>query len=250
MTITCPACSASYRISPETLREGRTVRCGRCRAEWTATHDASTPDDAIAAIPALDEAVEIDMIDRSADRTLDGVALRAKRPDGAARRGGKSLAAPFRAVRRAFSPRPIAVVAGLAIAACGFLVGERVAVVRAAPSLASLYEAFGLPVNVRGLAIGDVRSVEMLENGAPLLLVTGQIENVSQAERAAPRLRLAVAARDGRELYAWTTMATRATLAPGESAPFRARLASPPAEGAQIVVRFVSAGDQTSIARR
>lgn len=249
MTISCPSCGASYRIEPEALGAGRKVRCARCRSEWDAAPGGFAGDDRpIEAIPPLDEAVAIDLVQRPGERadvTLDAVSLAQRR--GPLRNGGLSS---FRSARRTFAIRPISLVAAFAVAACGFLVGDRATMVRAAPGLASLYAAVGLPVNVRGLSIGDVRSVELIENGVPLLLVTGRIENVGATERPAPRLRLAVTDRDSRELYSWTTMASRASLAPGETSPFRARLASPPADGAAITVRFLASGDRASIAGR
>ncbi|MFC3695347.1 FxLYD domain-containing protein, partial [Chenggangzhangella methanolivorans] len=140
-------------------------------------------------------------------------------------------------------PRLSAVAVAIGVVALGALAGARVEIVRLAPSLASLYEAFGLQVNVRGLAIRDVRSAEELVDGSPVLLVTGLVENVSAGELDVPRLRLAVTAGGERELYAWTTVAARPKLQPGETATFRARLASPPAEGQAIAVRFLARHD-------
>ena len=65
-----------------------------------------------------------------------------------------------------------------------------------------------------------------------------------------PRLRLAVTGGEGRELYAWTTVAERSKLEAGETASFRARLASPPAEGAAIEVRFLARSDMAAYAKR
>lgn len=257
MTITCPVCQASYRIDAEALGDGRKVRCARCRAEWIAGPVATaSADGELEIVPPLDEAFGIDMIERAGDEpdgTRDAVVLPSDRRRAPKRKGLVRAAAfaPAVALRRALAGvRPIALFAGLGLAAFGFMIGERASIVRAAPSLASLYSAVGLPVNVRGLTIGQIRSIEQIENGVPLLLVMGAVENVSKGPLAVPRLRLAVTGRDGRELYAWTTMAGRATLAAGESAPFRARLASPPAEGAAISVRFLASSDQASIASR
>ena len=50
----------------------------------------------------------------------------------------------------------------------------------------------------------------------------------------------------GREIYTWTTLPTRSVLAPGDSEPFQTRLASPPAEGREVVVRFFNRHDAMS----
>jgi predicted Zn finger-like uncharacterized protein len=268
MTITCPSCEASYRVSPETLGDGREVRCARCRTQWFARPEPepaaqAAPQAALEPIPGLDDAHVIDAIDAAdAERqhaSADAGPAAASAAGGARRWFASRSRPPDRPPpRRAERPirrilpkvRPVAVVAALGVAACGIVVGERVALVRAAPSLASLYAAIGLPVNVRGLSIGDLKSVEEIEEGVPLLLVTGMVRNDSRDALDVPRLRLAVTGGGDRELYAWTTVAARAKLAPGESAPFRARLASPPADGRGIAVRFLARRDLVASAGR
>lgn len=252
--INCPSCQAGYRFDPAALTESRKVRCARCRTEWTV--DASpVASGAIAEpIPALEDVYAVDAVELD-----DGASeVAATRPVGRARPGrGKESrtrtrrsTGASRLTRFASSLRPAAIVAAVGVAAIGLAIGERAAMVRAAPSLASLYASIGLPVNVRGLSIGDVRSTETVENGVPVLLVTGMVENISDARVDVPRLRLSIRASDGRELYAWTTMATRGSLSPADTAAFRARLASPPAEGAEISARFVSSTETASLAER
>ena len=277
-SITCPSCEATYKVPTESLGAGRQVRCKRCRTEWFAepvqepaqtsvqTADDADWTEAIAEqasgatlgpspepILGLEDANQIDVFDRPGALEDGGAPRSAPRP---------SLTGPGRlrrllAARKPSAPKPprpakprlssrvrptaIAVAAG--VVALGVLVGGRVEAVRAVPSLASLYGALGLEVNVRGLAIRDVRSVEELSEGSPLLLVTGIVENVSGVELDVPRLRLAVTAAGEREIYAWTTVAARSKLQPGETATFRARLASPPAEGQAIAVRFLARRD-------
>ncbi len=252
MTIICPSCEASYQIAPDTLGGGRKVRCARCRTEWfaeaVAEADAgSLEPGTLEPIFGLDDAVAIDAVDEQA---LEG----APRPAAARRPPARKFsprawfARQPRAVRRRRPSRfrdvrPVAIVAALGAVIIGLLIDQRVTVVRAAPSLAHLYDFVGLPVNVRGLAIADLRSVERIEEGVPLLLATGVVTNVSDDVIETPRIRLAITGERDRELYAWTTVASRTRLAPGESSPFRARLASPPAEGHALTVRFVAPAD-------
>ena len=47
----------------------------------------------------------------------------------------------------------------------------------------------------------------------------------------------------GAEIYAWNTVLEQTTLKPGEFTPFKSRLASPPAEGKSIDVRFFNKRD-------
>lgn len=271
MLLTCPACSASYRVSPGSLGVGRTVRCARCRVEWFA--EGSEPP--TAALDPNDDPViviEGDVIDAfegrgepplDAERDASSAATAPERSGprkaGLFRRGTAPSTSGSVRPRRAAAPRgvvaqsparrlfakvrPIAVVAAVACAALASALVARDDLVRRAPSLASLFAVVGLPVNVRGLEIADVRSVEEIDDGVPILLVTGSIANVAKAAVDVPRLRLAVKSRDDRELYSWTTVLGRASLNPGESASFRARLASPPAEGQAIDVRFLTRHD-------
>lgn len=274
MLLTCPACSSSYRVAPGSLGGGRTVRCARCRVEWFAQdrrpNDDGSPPVEAALVDAEDDV--IDAFEPERDRPTEiGVELEAAkpsqtgalshaipgrhaRPDAARSLTEPSLSrAPGRPVpsrharsRLPAKARPIALCAAFGCALVASAIVARAEVVRRAPSLASFYELAGLHVNVRGLTISDLKSVEQIDDGVPILLVTGQIANVAKAQVEVPRLRLAVKAGDDRELYSWTTVIGRSSLAPGESASFRARLASPPAEGRAIDVRFLTRHDLQS----
>jgi hypothetical protein len=119
----------------------------------------------------------------------------------------------------------------------------REAVISYVPDLAGLYAAVGLPVNLRGLEFGEMETVETTNDGIPQLIVRGTIENVTEDKVAVPRLRLAVRGISGREIFVWTAVPAKPELEAGESLPFLAQLASPPAEGREIAVRFVSMRD-------
>jgi hypothetical protein len=82
-----------------------------------------------------------------------------------------------------------------------------------------------------------------LLEGAPLLLVEGTLASTSIRTVKVPRLRVAVRNSSGQELYHWTAEAERKSLPPGEKVTFRTRLASPPAEAHDVVVRFFGRDD-------
>jgi hypothetical protein len=122
-------------------------------------------------------------------------------------------------------------------------IGWRRQVVRIAPQTASLYRAIGLPVNLRGLAITNITTVAQLHEGVPVLLVEGTLASTSTRTVKLPRLRLAVRNNAGQELYNWTQEPERRTLPAGERLTFRTRLASPPPEAHDVVVRFFNRDD-------
>ena len=129
------------------------------------------------------------------------------------------------------------------LAANAVLLGWRTDVVRLMPQTASLFAAIGLPVNLRGIAFSDVSTATEASEGVPVLLVRGRITNITRQPREVPRLRFAMRTAAGNEVYAWTALPAKTTLAPGETEPFETRLASPPADGQAVVVRFFTRRD-------
>jgi predicted Zn finger-like uncharacterized protein len=133
--------------------------------------------------------------------------------------------------------KAVAAAVVLAVVNAGLIVG-RTDVVRALPQTASLYAAIGLPVNLRELAFKDVRTARESHEGVPILVVEGTIIATGKESTDVPRLRFAIAAANGHEIYAWTALPTRTRLSPGETLSFRTRLASPPEQGRSVNVRF------------
>lgn len=180
-----------------------------------AAGDGTSPDGA----PQIDNARE----------DIETVAARRAR-SAAKRRRGK-----FRI------PLPVAIAAMLV--ACAAMVGLRKDVVRHAPQLASLYASIGLPVNLRGLDFTDVKVGSEIRDGVPVLVVEGAIVSKVAMPVDVPRLRFSLRNISGAELYAWTAQPAQPVLEPGQRMPFRSRLASPPAEGHDVQVRFFTHRD-------
>ena len=123
------------------------------------------------------------------------------------------------------------------------LVGARNEVVRYLPQTASLFAAVGLPVNLRSLTFEDVKISKDDHDGVSVLSVEGTIVSTSNHVVEVPRLRFAIRNSTGQEIYTWTAQPTKSILEAGEKLPFRSRLASPPAEANDVLVRFLSARD-------
>jgi predicted Zn finger-like uncharacterized protein len=188
-------------------------------------HNDIAPADAPPIVPPMGDPVT----EASGSEDIESFATRRSRSQ--ARRKGKRKSSKWTAI--------ILVLFGFNVA----LIGARNEVVSYLPQTASLFAAIGLPVNLRQLTFDDVKIGKEEHDGVAVLSVEGNIVSQSGKVVEVPRLRLAVRNATGQEIYAWTTRASRSTLGPGEKLPFRARLASPPADGSDVMVRFVNARD-------
>ena len=118
------------------------------------------------------------------------------------------------------------------------LIALREKIVLVAPPAATAYKAVGLPVNVMGLDLRKLSSRVVMDGARKVLAIEGEIANVRRKPTPVPQLALTVRGDDGQAKYAWTSPAPKTQLQPGETVPFRARLAAPPESGAEVLVRF------------
>ena len=123
------------------------------------------------------------------------------------------------------------------------VVGWRADFVRAMPQTASFYAWIGLPVNLRGLNFEDLATTTEQHEGLPILVVGGNIVNATSKTENVPHLRFAVRNAARQEIYFWTAAPPRAVLPPGEAVAFHTRLASPPPDAHDVLVRFVNRYD-------
>lgn len=129
------------------------------------------------------------------------------------------------------------------------LLAGRETVVRIWPPAAQSFAALGLPVNLHGLDIRDVRTRILQEPTQKVLTIDGQIRNLRDGSQALPELLLSLRDAQGREVYAWKAPPPKSGLARGETIQFRARLAAPP-EGANLVrVQFADPAPKRMAAR-
>jgi predicted Zn finger-like uncharacterized protein len=149
--------------------------------------------------------------------------------------------APRKSRRSPMQGLSAAIVALIAVNAG--LLAWRSDIVRLAPQTAAVYAALGMPVNLRGLAFENIKTSKEMQDGIAVLVVEGSIVNVTGKAVEVPRLRLAVRNDGKNEIYSWTTSPARSILGPAEEVPFRSRLASPPADGRDVMVRFFNRRD-------
>lgn len=278
MHIVCPHCTTSYAIDMATLGAGRTVRCARCKETWLAR-----PEDAVAVVPVMAEAgqsdrntdptaewdalardeageqppivdsppIAGDWQDDESSEDADWTAL--AREDDAYPEGGRPRTGWLRNLlktpARRGAPGKSFVNLPTACAAMGALVVAlivwRADVVKLLPQTANFYKMAGLDVNLRGLSFKDVRVTTETVEGKPVLVIEGAIVSESRKPADVPRLRFSVRDGQGAEIYAWNAVLEQTVLKPGDRASFKSRLASPPAEGSSIDVRFFNKHDVT-----
>ena len=221
MILTCPACSSRYLIDPAALgRTGRTVRCASCSHRWF----ARPPDDA----PRSAVAEPVDEGERRQER-----APPVAHP---ARLAAATAEVPARS-GRLIGWLALALVA---LAVVGALVGRN-EVVAAFPEAAPVYRKLNLPVTVRfGLEFRGVTPAWLSEGGVSVLVVEGEIVNVTAEDRTVPRVRVALLDGTRRELDHGLFAAERPALDGGEATRFTARLVNPPEQASNYSVTFAT----------
>ncbi len=257
MKIQCPNCGTAFALADGAIGgDGRMVRCARCGTPWRAFAAEDLPATAAAEHGAgviLEGQVEVHS-GPAAESRRQGPAAReaadmpvltlpattAGRRDHAAPNQARFVAgrAPQRPRRRS----PVAALGGpLALmAAVALTLGAvvfRAPIVASVNDLAGLYALAGLDVNLRGLEFRQVTAARSIENGAPVLVVAGEVTNVSTSEVDVPAIRLALRASGAQEVYAWSVQPDDDRLSAGESVGFRSRLASPP-DARDLELRF------------
>jgi predicted Zn finger-like uncharacterized protein len=280
MQIVCPHCTTSYAIKLEALgREGRTVRCSRCKEVWLARpQDAIEP---VAAEPVMAETShsperrDTDLAAQWNETTaeagdtpvVDSPSIAGDLPGDRAGNAAADWAAMARDEASDTPPpkrtgwfgrlfarssksssrgKSLFNLTTAGVAMCALLVALfvwRADVVRLLPQTAAFYKLVGLDVNLRGLLFKDVKVTTETVEGKPVLVIEGVIVGESKKTVEVPRLRFSVRDAQGAEIYAWNTVLEQTRLKPGDHALFKSRLASPPAEGRSIDVRFFNKRD-------
>ncbi len=243
MLIRCPTCASGYDLAPELLARGRVLRCAYCRDAWAHAASGSEPRlaretagarGALVAPPGAEIVAEARFA-RPAGSSHAGAASRSAGPnaDHRCEPPRKTAARPHRLGAAAATALVLTVSGGGMTAVAG-----REHVVAAFPPSAAVFATLGLPVNLRGVAIGEIRSVVETGDGAPILTLEGHITNLRRVPTSIPALRFAVRDKEGRELYHWTSPAPKPQLGAGETVLFHSRLSAPPRDGQDLAVSF------------
>jgi hypothetical protein len=122
-----------------------------------------------------------------------------------------------------------------------FVLAARVQIVELWPAAARLYEVAGLPVDPpgTGLQFQNVKSEQRVDNGVVLLVLEGQIANVSTVDRAVPTVVATSVGPDHKPVKSWRIPVTQARLEPGAIATFRSQERDPGVVS-EVAVTFVA----------
>jgi predicted Zn finger-like uncharacterized protein len=262
MQIVCPNCQTSYGVTPAALGpEGRNVRCAKCKQVWHATpQEALHPHGAEPGEPAGAAAAHDEAAGQADESWSESDAPHVESPSLAP--GGADWSADVRRsevtehdgeVRaRRWRPRQVAVprlqlglpaaVAAMAALIAGLVIW-RTDVVRLLPQTAALYRLVSINVSLRNLTIEDVRVSTETVNGAPVTVIEGAVASTSFKPVEIPRLRFVVRDASGTQVYAWNTVLDQTVVNPGEKVAFKSRLASPPPNAYDLIVRFFNKRD-------
>jgi predicted Zn finger-like uncharacterized protein len=272
MQIVCPNCQTAYGVTLAALGpDGRNVRCAKCKEVWHAR-----PEEAVhahAMTPAASAEGGATQADEShaAESWSETEAPHVESPSiapGAATETAEDWSADIRrsdasdddaeeeprARRRLWRPRfglpQLRLNLSVAVAAMAALIAAliiwRTDVVRLLPQTASLFKLAGITVNLRNLTIEDVRVSTETVNGAPVTVIEGNVASTSFKPVEIPRLRFVVRDAHGTQVYAWNTVLDQAVVNPGEKVAFKSRLASPPPNAYDLIVRFFNKRDLLS----
>ena len=243
MIVACPNCATRYEV-PETAFRGaaRRLRCRACMFEWWAVPDDAEAGEA-AAGGGREPDPELARHLEDAARLERNLAAMAERPPvrdiETAAREPEADAAPGRRSSPAAGLVALAATIALVIGG-GFEYRDHV--VRIVPAAAALYELAGIAVNVRGMEFANVVVERQFDNGLPVLAVKGEIVNVSERTLEVPRLRFGLRDGSAHEIYHWTMAIAAERLEPAGRARFTTKLAAPPQEARDVVVRFHDLG--------
>jgi predicted Zn finger-like uncharacterized protein len=219
MILTCPSCSSRYHVDASAFaKKPRKVRCANCGHRWKAK-------------PPVDEP-------RSADIELAPPSTRPREQiKAAAAKAPRRPAATAR--KKSASPVGWLLGAGVVVLLLVSAVIGRNGIVGKFPATAALYQAVGLSVEQDfGLEFADVTVDWQREGGAFVLVVEGEIVNLSKASQVIPPVRMAILDGEGRELQHEYFEVGESKLGAGNRINFSGRMVDPADLGENFRLTF------------
>lgn len=229
MILTCPSCGTRYRAESASFAPpGRNVRCAKCGYVWF--HAVAEPEPTAIAAP-------LGVVPAEPGRAPTLGAIVTERKAGQLKLG--RVQAEIEPQGSRLLPALGVILILLLLAALGWTaVNYRQTVVRLWPASERAYGAIGLPVNLTGMAIRNVNLRQQVDEGMPVLFVSGTVVNISNRDQPVPQLRAILFDDSRRELYRWTFDAGIPSLSAGASKNFRVPLQNPPPDARAVNISF------------
>lgn len=279
VVITCPNCGTRYQVPYGTIGQaGREVQCAQCTKHWHATADAPPPpaieadDDKLfsaAEERELDAVFEAEARSSEPEPALPAAApmspdhertlaeIKAAIAPRAKKEAANSIdPALLTKSRKAFDKRQRSMTSRLPIArlrrtarlaAFVLLVGIlvlgftlRTDIVRWYPSLAGLYAAIGMPVNVVGLEFENEKTMMSFRAGKPVMLITARVRSISDRIVTVPPVLISLLDPSGVVVYEWTVTLKAAEMEPGDVLDFSSEVSAPPQTAATVRLTFTN----------
>ncbi|KAF0187024.1 MAG: hypothetical protein FD163_299 [Hyphomonadaceae bacterium] len=198
MLLNCPACSAKYQIAKTAIPEaGRNVRCAACGHFWYQ-------------LP-FDDENELELNQSTAVRDIGSQDSTNNKGFGAQKSNSN---APHEKIRKAAIDKKIflqvaAIAIGwvLAIAVVGgglfAAISNRNSIVAKWPKSASAFAFIGVPANIYGIEITQVKVRSGIDAQGPRLVVSGVIKSISNTDKLVPYLRVVLVDASGVQKAKW-----------------------------------------------
>lgn len=245
MILTCKSCSTRYSIDPKQLvPNGKQVRCIRCGYAWI----EQPPDD----MPHLmDE--KVDALEKTSHSSGEGVHIsnivddnvvsnlsetknsykqsqttRNSVPASTTRKNSKLILLRDWGIFFAF----------IFLVTSGYFF--RTEVSNFWPPSIKIYESLGLmdPM-IYTLVIGNIEPKKETIGNDLILIVNGNITNISSNIQSIPKLKGVIIGPDSEELFSWTFFSSEKYIEPGKTLLFNSRVIDPPINSQEVFVTFV-----------
>ena len=238
MILACPACSTRFAIDASALSPGgRRVRCGSCKHVWHQPAPQTEAKPAEEPLPSLfaESSKEAEVEPAPAPRAEAEAPPRPPLPSAHTRLAPAPPPKHTGAAGLAWSALALVVllvVGGAVIAKDWVLI--------AFPQTERFYAMVGLTSAPTGAGL-ELRKVSWKReraDGVSVLLIEGEVANVSREVRLVPNIRGAILDQGRRELSFWTFPPPEPKLLPGEAVRFKTEVRNPPDEGRELSMNF------------
>lgn len=259
MIITCPHCDTRYQVAYEAIGSaGRKVQCAHCNRSWEERAMPAPVDEEDRLFdPAAETALDQTMAEEER-RVVGEVASHVTAFEQEQKAAAKIDPALMRKRQRAFNRRKNTMFAQLplsrvrrtarvvgAVVLVGMLAGGyvgRTLIVAQVPAMAGVYESLGLGVNVVGLDFTNVQTLETLQNGREVLIVSAEVVGLNPDPVAVPPVVVTLLDKSGEGIYEWSVTPSVHDLMAGERVAIETRLNMPPGEAQSVRLSFTGGG--------